>query len=1208
MSSHFLNSSFHSGSDENAQQQQSQQNIFESHGQVQMFGENTDDDSEEDSILMDRSLFGGTNRVPVSIVPNPKRINTFGGFSDTNFLSSGLEHTELSSHNRVFTSNLLNSNHSHGNIHVGANFSNLHNESHQEISVALGITPRPTSGISDLATPGLPDTYYDHIAMNGSKKMVTPISHSGKSVAWSTTNDITTLGNQSMMTNITNGGGTGSGMIENDHNHWNNRDLDPILSHPMVNNATTPIISRVGTPANTNNTSLLSSLLEPTINLTGTISRPPGLSSLPRATSSLGLGIPSSTTATTTATALNNANHAFLDSIVSPINRPASTPVYPYNNNHFNTSLLPTNHNNHNNHSNNTNTLFGGNTNDATLEDLLSSFNLNSNNHPNHTLSSSNHIIHQSTINEPQLSSSSLSNHHARITSTTSFQYDLQLLTRGGIGSGATSPIMLSLDNNHNNNINNSSGNQGEGNGETGAAGAAAWPIPMRYQYHQQHPQSTTSPNLTTTNTTNTSNTSNTPSNNNNNSNSNAFYQHSHGGSSNNMLAGLLGTSSSGLQQDNNNYNNNNYHNSLHTPTTTIHSNGTVIIGGRGGLLNDRPGSSAAAGGGMLHQQSALHPTTTKSPVPYNTTNNGEVMTRPGGYTSPIPNHQNNNHTNNTAANNRHHHTPHSNPVAAQKLSLQTVDERAIANVILSNCYQILLDAANHGLKAVELANTLRARVGTEVLAMVRERWGGLLSLLEQHPDQFTVERVPKNDRVVLTNNSNTNSNGNGNGSEQEEGTRTNEADEVDVTQRQQQSMENNGESHDTNTTSTSDPASSFAGTTNGNNGNGNTNQTPSRCLHVGNVPNHFTEVDLMKEFEKFGMIEGIKLIVPKNQSRRFAFITYQTIPQAITAKQCLSKSYPWKSAISFAHKEMNLLAGGSSGSGVEMVGSSHHQQPPLPQQQAQGNPYPRNQPPGTGGGYPMHSQQQQQHYPRHHQNSNTHMNHNYTAAAYPHPTSHHAHNNNNNNYSHHNNNNNHNYHNNQNHHNPHITSSHSNPAATAASSSSSIEKEDFTTREQYILQRLCDDTYVPTQPWPEDEAVDRLFVQAIREQIFQFGGNYTTTISKLRGFLKHRIGTSSNIKSVPLKALLQAYPQYFVLHGNVVSLVLNNNNNNTHNNSHNTHYTTNNNHHTNAHQYHYPVHHNNHQHQQQQQQILSSGGGGMMDNNHEDEMEEDDD
>jgi hypothetical protein len=52
--------------------------------------------------------------------------------------------------------------------------------------------------------------------------------------------------------------------------------------------------------------------------------------------------------------------------------------------------------------------------------------------------------------------------------------------------------------------------------------------------------------------------------------------------------------------------------------------------------------------------------------------------------------------------------------------------------------------------QAVELANMLRARMGTETLAAVREHHGGLLALLERHPGTFRVSRIPKNDCVAL--------------------------------------------------------------------------------------------------------------------------------------------------------------------------------------------------------------------------------------------------------------------------------------------------------------------------------------------------------------------------------------------------------------------------------------------------------------------------
>lgn len=85
-------------------------------------------------------------------------------------------------------------------------------------------------------------------------------------------------------------------------------------------------------------------------------------------------------------------------------------------------------------------------------------------------------------------------------------------------------------------------------------------------------------------------------------------------------------------------------------------------------------------------------------------------------------------------------------------------------------------------------------------------------------------------------------------------------------------------------------------------------------------------------------------------------------------------------------------------------------------------------------------------------------------------------------------------------------------------------------------LRRLCDDTYVPTQPWPIDHHVDAPYCAAVVSQLRQFGG--FTTVSKLRGFLTSRLLAPDNIKSVPLKAMLAAYPNMFHLNGNHVSLV----------------------------------------------------------------------
>lgn len=62
-----------------------------------------------------------------------------------------------------------------------------------------------------------------------------------------------------------------------------------------------------------------------------------------------------------------------------------------------------------------------------------------------------------------------------------------------------------------------------------------------------------------------------------------------------------------------------------------------------------------------------------------------------------------------------HGHFAHQNSFtnsSPNKLSFRGVDDSAVENVVANTCHQILLDAMYHSLKAVELANTLRARVG----------------------------------------------------------------------------------------------------------------------------------------------------------------------------------------------------------------------------------------------------------------------------------------------------------------------------------------------------------------------------------------------------------------------------------------------------------------------------------------------------------------
>jgi hypothetical protein len=504
-----------------------------------------------------------------------------------------------------------------------------------------------------------------------------------------------------------------------------------------------------------------------------------------------------------------------------------------------------------------------------------------------------------------------------------------------------------------------------------------------------------------------------------------------------------------------------------------------------------------------------------RSPPPYNTNShhnhynhNGYVSRSPGLHQQPVQSFLHHNHN---------HHS-------ISKSGFSSLDDRAIENVIVSNCYQILLDAAEHMLKAVELANTLRARVGTEVLAQVRERWGGLLSLLEKHKDRFLVERIPKNDRIRLVDAATA-------GHEQSStiasstallGLEINGAEELKGGN--DESRKSSCENHDPSGFDSDLQAEGYADGTSGlNSSSSHHNHTASRCLHVGNVPNTYTDAQLTKEFEKFGVIEGLKLINQKNGQRRFAFITYETVEQAIAARHALSKLHPWKSAISFAHKDL-LRSGNGHGS----IPSSSDQDSLPHFQTAQSSASMHH-----SQSFHYHNPQQ---YHSHARNLyapvNNHRGHGKFSSG---PTI-----------------------NNTGHLWTDAVSTSamsaprrspppplmmrvgfdSIPVANTPSYQGGIEASTSQTRERIILQRLCDDTYVPTQPWPIDREADMVVGQSIIDQIVQFGGN--TTISKLRGFLKHRMGTVDNIKSVPLKAMLLAYPQYFHVDGNYISLIAN--------------------------------------------------------------------
>eukprot|EP01035_Chromulina_nebulosa_P020182 gene20182-26200_t len=380
------------------------------------------------------------------------------------------------------------------------------------------------------------------------------------------------------------------------------------------------------------------------------------------------------------------------------------------------------------------------------------------------------------------------------------------------------------------------------------------------------------------------------------------------------------------------------------------------------------------------------------------------------------------------------------------------LDHNSVEQTVANSCQDILKEASTHSLKAVELANTLRARVGTEILAFVREHWGGLLSLLEKRNDLFRVDRIPKNDIVTLISmNSNRQTNNN------------------------LWPVDNklNDDSH-----------TGILGNV-------------SKCLHVGNVPPLINETDLMKEFEKYGIVEQTKLI--NQRGRRFAFVCYQTIEMAITAKTMMSRVHPWKSAISFAHKEsINSYNNNQYGNYSNEFDESFNYMPSLRPSTSLGQSTNMNRgglivPPNRSMSLsPSVMLGEGDHdsgdisYENENMNSYSIESNNYSNRPINRPIT------------------------NNSFHYPNTL----NP----------------------VLKRLCDDTYVPTQPWPIDSALDSPYCNAIVMQLLQFGGS--TSISKLRGFLRTRINAPDNVKSVPLKALLAAYPQLFYVRNNQVTLL----------------------------------------------------------------------
>ena len=272
--------------------------------------------------------------------------------------------------------------------------------------------------------------------------------------------------------------------------------------------------------------------------------------------------------------------------------------------------------------------------------------------------------------------------------------------------------------------------------------------------------------------------------------------------------------------------------------------------------------------------------------------------------------------TNYQETNNKTYNHEHSS--VDTNLNLEIV-KLAVEACVTEACSLILTDSPGFTLKAVELANSLRLSIGTDIMSFVREKLGGLLTLLEKSPSIMRVQRIPKSDIITLI---------------------TPTAHKIslkcDLTENwllviTQNYDEFKYEMNYDNVISTLESAltptffvtypqytpllyyvrvvilktfkkSPFLCKSS------EAPLPPSRCLHIGNVPVNINENQLLTELEEFGEVETLRIISQKN--RRFAFVTYSSLELAVSAKQAIiekqrkSHVQSWKSAVSFAHQE----------------------------------------------------------------------------------------------------------------------------------------------------------------------------------------------------------------------------------------------------------------------------------------------------------------
>ena len=426
----------------------------------------------------------------------------------------------------------------------------------------------------------------------------------------------------------------------------------------------------------------------------------------------------------------------------------------------------------------------------------------------------------------------------------------------------------------------------------------------------------------------------------------------------------------------------------------------------------------------------------------------------------------------------------------------QVPPSQALEELVCSCCEDILVNAEKYSLKSVELANTLRARVGKEALALIRDRTGGFLSLLERYPYVFCVKRIPKNDCVTL------------------------------VQPGKKQIFRKSGGELDCHATLMDHAkllVSEYSASLH-TSGSRSPLRNGSCVLHIGNVPANMNEVQIRREFGEFGSINCLNIVSQNNH--RFAFVSFYDEEHAVLAKQELSRRQPWKGSIFFARRISSSQTVSPHIKAIERASS----EPASMQQDIMENhnlkriqSQPLTPPLNLLSSYhdsllgsladqvPADDNRNQESLFR---TESTGGNESVAMASRRHSQ---------------------------------ISCPFLSSCDILRSPSETFQQqlqeqqhivlkaEPASVNDSIVMNRLCDDTIVPTQRWPSNWEVDAPYCKAIAALIEQLGG--AVAVSKLRGALRARLEAPTTIKSVPLKALLSAYPSFFTLHGNHVSL-----------------------------------------------------------------------